>query len=461
MPYDIAIIGGGPGGYVAAIYAGKKKAKVCLIERDELGGTCLNRGCIPTKALIHSANIVSEIKQAKRFGIITRDVQIDWNTIQKNKETIVKTLTKGVENLLKANGVKTYKGTAKLLDKNTIEITYHTGQKETITAQKIILATGSSPVIIPIPGYDLPGVITSDEALSLDALPESMLIIGGGVIGIELGYIYNTMGVDITIVEMLPQILPRQDEEIQKELRKILERQGIKIYTSSKVKAIEKTEDKLITTFETQEGVKQITTDRVLMAAGRKPNTEAVKDLNLDIQKTGITVDEYLRTNIQNIYAIGDVTGKSMLAHVASHQGITAAKNALGQNKKMDYKVIPGCIYTSPEVASVGLTEQEARQKYKDNIKIGRFPFIASGKALTLGERQGFVKIISDSKYNEILGVHILGPNATELAAEAALAIKLECTAEELADTIHAHPTLSEAVMEASFDLLGEPIHKM
>jgi dihydrolipoamide dehydrogenase len=461
MPYDIAIIGGGPGGYVAAIYAGKKKAKVCLIERDELGGTCLNRGCIPTKALIHSANIVSEIKQAKRFGIITRDVQIDWNTIQKNKETIVKTLTKGVENLLKANGVKTYKGTAKLLDKNTIEITYQTGQKETITAQKIILATGSSPVIIPIPGYDLPGVITSDEALSLDALPESMLIIGGGVIGIELGYIYNTMGVDITIVEMLSQILPRQDEEIQKELRKILERQGIKIYTSSKVKAIEKTEDKLITTFETQEGVKQITTDRVLMAAGRKPNTEAVKDLNLDIQKTGITVDEYLRTNIQNIYAIGDATGKSMLAHVASHQGITAAKNALGQNKKMDYKVIPGCIYTSPEVASVGLTEEEARQKYKDNIKIGRFPFIASGKALTLGERQGFVKIISDSKYNEILGVHILGPNATELAAEAALAIKLECTAEELTDTIHAHPTLSEAVMEASFDLLGEPIHKM
>ncbi|MDN5311775.1 MAG: dihydrolipoamide dehydrogenase [Thermoanaerobacteraceae bacterium] len=461
MPYDIAIIGGGPGGYVAAIYAGKKKAKVCLIERDELGGTCLNRGCIPTKALIHSANIVSEIKQAKRFGIITRDVQIDWNTIQKNKETIVKTLTKGVENLLKANGVKTYKGTAKLLDKNTIEITYQTGQKEAITAQKIILATGSSPVIIPIPGYDLPGVITSDEALSLEELPESMLIIGGGVIGIELGYIYNTMGVDITIVEMLPQILPRQDEEIQKELRKILERQGIKIYTSSKVKAIEKTEDKLITTFETQEGVKQITTDRVLMAAGRKPNTEAVKDLNLDIQKTGITVDEYLRTNIQNIYAIGDVTGKSMLAHVASHQGITAAKNALGQNKKMDYKVIPGCIYTSPEVASVGLTEEEARQKYKDNIKIGRFPFIASGKALTLGERQGFVKIISDSKYNEILGVHILGPNATELAAEAALAIKLECTAEELADTIHAHPTLSEAVMEASFDLLGEPIHKI
>ena len=461
MSYDIAIIGGGPGGYVAAIYAGKKKARVALIEKDELGGTCLNRGCIPTKALIHSASIVNEIKQAKRFGITTQDIQIDWNTIQKNKEAIVKTLTKGVENLLKANDVKTYKGEAKLSDKNTIEITYQTGQKETITVQTIILATGSSPVILPIPGHDLDGVITSDEALSFEELPESMLIIGGGVIGIELGYIYNTLGVDITIVEMLPQILPRQDEEIQKELRKILERQGIKIYTSSKVKTIEKSQDKLITTFETPEGAKQIATHKVLMAAGRKPNIKAAENLNLDIQKTGITVDEYLRTNIQNIYAIGDVTGKSMLAHVASHQGITAAKNALGQNKIMDYKVIPACIYTSPEAASVGLTEEEARQKYKDNIKIGRFPFIASGKALTLGERQGFVKIISDSKYNEILGVHILGPNATELIAEAALAIKLECTAEELAETIHAHPTLSEAVMEASFDVLGEPIHKM
>jgi len=288
-----------------------------------------------------------------------------------------------------------------------------------------------------------------------------MLIIGGGVIGVELGYIYKTLGVDITIVEMLPQILPRQDEEIQKELRKTLEKQGIKIYTGSKVKSIEKQSQKLVTTFETPEGQEQATTDKVLMAAGRKPNTQAVEGFSISLQKTGITVDDYLRTNMHNIYAIGDVTGKSMLAHVASHQGITAVKNILGQNYKMDYKVIPSCIYTSPEAASVGLTEEEARQKYNDKIKIGRFPFIASGKALTLGERQGFVKIITDTKYKEILGVHILGPNATELVAEAALSIKLECTAEELAETIHAHPTLSEAVMEACFDVLGEPIHKM
>ncbi|MDI3481598.1 MAG: dihydrolipoamide dehydrogenase [Tepidanaerobacteraceae bacterium] len=461
MIYDIAIIGGGPGGYVAAIYAGKKKTKVALIEKRELGGVCLNRGCIPTKTLVHSANIINEIKNAKRFGITAREVQIDWNAVQKNKETVIKTLTKGVENLLKANGVKMYKGEAKLLDKYTIEITYHTGQKETITAQNIIIATGSTPAIIPIPGHDLPGVITSDEALSLEELPKSMLVIGGGVIGIELGYVYNAMGVDITIVEMLPQILPRQDEEIQKEMRKILEKQGIKIYTDSRVKTIEKQNGKLITTFETSEGIKRIETDKVLMTTGRKPNTNAVENLPIDIQKTGITVDDYLRTNIHNIYAIGDVTGKSMLAHVASHQGLNAVKNILGQNKKMGYTAVPNCIYTSPEAASVGLTEEEARQKYKDNIKIGRFPFIASGKALTIGERQGFVKIISEPKYNEILGVHILGPSATELIAEAALAIKLECTVEELAETIHAHPTLSETVMEASFDVLGEPIHKM
>jgi dihydrolipoamide dehydrogenase len=460
MTYDIAIIGGGPGGYVAAIYAGKKKAKVVLIEKKELGGTCLNRGCIPTKALIHSASLINQIKESKRFGITTENIGINWDVMQKNKETIVKTLTKGVENLLKANGVTIFQGTAKLIDKNTIKITFET-KEEIIKANKIILATGSSPVIIPIPGHDLEDVITSDEALSLESLPKSILIIGGGVIGVELGYIYNALGVDVTIIEMLPQILPRHDEEVAKELRKILEKQGIKIYTDAKVKSIEKEGNELKTVYETKEGAKSLLSEKVLMSVGRQPNNEAFKELNLKQERNGVTVDDYLRTSIENIFAIGDVTGKSMLAHVASHQGITAAKNALGENKKMDYKVIPSCIYTQPEVASVGLTEQEARKIYGNEIKIGRFPFLASGKALTIGERQGFVKIISDTRWNEILGVHIIGPQATELIAEAALAIKLECTVEELAETIHAHPTLSETIMEASFDLLGEPIHKM
>lgn len=460
MDYDIAIIGGGPGGYVAAINAGKRKVKVALIEKSELGGTCLNRGCIPTKTLIHSAKLLQDIKSAQKFGIIADDTKIDWNFIQKNTARTVKTLTKGVKNLLKANGVEVFQGTAKLWDKNTVIISDETEQK-TITADNIILATGSSSTTIPIPGRDLQNVITSDEALFLEKLPSSMLIIGGGVIGLEIGYIYNTFGVEITIIEMLQNILPNQDQEISKELQKHLEKQGIKIYTDTKVKEIKEKESILQTFFETREGIKIIDSEKVLVATGRKPAVDAFINIGLSIDKTGIVINDYLQTNIDNIYAIGDVTGKSMLAHVASHQGLVAVKNALGEKRKMDYKVIPSCIYTNPEVGSVGMTEQKARAKYKDKIKVGRFPYAASGKAMTMGERNGFIKIIAEPRYNEILGVHIIGSQATELIAEAALAIKLECTAEELVDTIHAHPTLSETVMEAAFDLLEEPIHKI
>jgi len=460
MHYDIAIIGGGPGGYVAAIYAGKKKTKVALIERGELGGTCLNRGCIPTKTLIHSANLFQAIMSAKEFGITIDNVNFEWNLLQKKTSRVVKTLTSGIQNLLSANKVTVIQGFAKLSDKNTIHISSSTGQS-TITADNIILATGSVPTLVSIPGHNLQNVITSDQALFLEQIPSSMLIIGGGVIGLEIGYIYKTFGTKVTIVEMLPEILPRQDEEVSKELRKHLERQGIKIYTNSTVRDIKEQDGILQTTFDTREGTKTIDSEKVLMATGRAPVVDAFRDLGLIIEKTGVAVDEYLKTSIDNIYAVGDVTGKSMLAHVASHQGITAVKNILGEKQKIDYKAIPSCIYTNPEVASVGMTEQEARRIFKDNVKVGRFPYAASGKAMTLGERTGFVKIIAESKYNEILGVHIIGPSATELAAEACLAIKLECTAEELTNTIHAHPTLSEAVMEAAFDLLAEPIHKL
>lgn len=460
MHYDIAIIGGGPGGYVAAIYAGKKKAKVALVEKGELGGTCLNRGCIPTKSLIHGANLLQAIKSAKDFGITADNVNIDWDKLQKKTSRIVKTLTKGVENLLKANNVTVMQGRAKLSRKNTIEISGETGQS-TITADNIILATGSVPTLVPIPGKELQNVMTSDQALFLGEIPSSILIIGGGVIGLEIGYVYNSFGCRITVVEMLAEILPRQDKEISLELKKQLERQGIEIYTDSMVRKIREKDGILQTVIETKEGTKTVDSEKILMATGRAPAVDAFKDIGLHIEKSGVVVDEYLKTNIDNIYAVGDVTGKSMLAHVASHQGITAVKNILGENEKIDYKAIPSCVYTSPEVASVGMTEDEARRLFRDNIRVGRFPYAASGKAKTLGEVNGFVKIISESKYNEILGVHIVGPSATELIAEAVLAIKLECTAEELANTIHAHPTLSEATMEAAFDLLAEPIHKL
>ncbi len=270
-----------------------------------------------------------------------------------------------------------------------------------------------------------------------------------------------TFGVEVTVVELLPNILPNHDEEISRELQKQLKTQGMKIYTDAKVKEIKGKAHVLQTLFETKEGIKAVESEKVLMATGRRPVVDIFKGMSLNIGKTGIQVNDYLQTDIDNIYAIGDVTGKSMLAHVASHQGIIAVENALGKRQEMDYKVIPNCVYTAPEVASVGMTEQEARAMYKDKLNLGRFPYAASGKAMTMGERNGFVKIITESKYNEILGVHIIGPNATELIAEAALAMKLECTAEELTNTIHAHPTLSETVMEAAFDLLGKPIHKM
>ncbi|NLL98791.1 MAG: FAD-dependent oxidoreductase, partial [Tepidanaerobacter sp.] len=332
MHYDIAIIGGGPGGYVAAIYAGKKKAKVALVEKGELGGTCLNRGCIPTKSLIHGANLLQAIKSAKDFGITADNVNIDWDKLQKKTSRIVKTLTKGVENLLKANNVTVMQGRAKLSRKNTIEISGETGQS-TITADNIILATGSVPTLVPIPGKELQNVMTSDQALFLGEIPSSILIIGGGVIGLEIGYVYNSFGCRITVVEMLPEILPRQDKEISLELKKQLERQGIEIYTDSMVRKIREKDGILQTVIETKEGTKTVDSEKILMATGRAPAVDAFKDIGLHIEKSGVVVDEYLKTNIDNIYAVGDVTGKSMLAHVASHQGITAVKNILGENE--------------------------------------------------------------------------------------------------------------------------------
>lgn len=330
-----------------------------------------------------------------------------------------------------------------------------------ITAENIILATGSKPAVIPFPGHDLPGVITSEEALALSKIPDSMLVIGGGVIGVEMACIYGSIGSNVTVVELLPRILPRADEEISSEIKKVLQSKGIKVLTGTRVESVEKEKDLLKVNIITPDGPRSIAVEKVLVAVGRKPDLEAFEDLNIDLDKSGVIVDDFMRTSLKNVYAVGDITGKFQLAHVAAHQGIVAASNALGENKRMDYRAVPSCIFTNPEIAYVGLTESEAREIYGDDIRVGRFPFVASGRALTLGESLGFVKIVADSRWNEILGVHIIGPGATELIAEAALAIRLECTAQELADTIHAHPTLSETIMEAAMDLLGTPIHKM
>lgn len=460
MHYDLLVIGGGPGGYVAAIYAAKKGMKVGLVEKGELGGTCLNRGCIPTKALSHGASLYQSIKNAGDFGVFPENVRADWRALQDKKAAVIGTLRRGVENLLKASGVTVFRGEAVVESPDTVRVLYRDGEQR-LTAESLILATGSEPVVIPFPGHDLPGVITSEEALSLSEIPSSLLIVGGGVIGMEMASIYNALGSEVAVVEMLPHILPRVDEEISAELKRQLEKRGVRIYTETRLESVEREGGKLKACIDTSGQSSYISAEKVLVAVGRRPVTGAFEGLGLKLERGWVAVDEGMRTSIEKVYAVGDITGKYQLAHVASHQGMVAAGNAAGENRAMDYRAVPSCIFTDPEVASVGLTEREARDQYGDGVKVGRFPFVASGRALTLGDTRGFVKIVADSRWNEILGVHIIGPGATELIAEAVLAIKLECTAEELADAIHAHPTLSETLMEASLDLLRIPIHKM
>lgn len=454
--YDIIIIGGGPAGYPAAIYAARNKAKVAIVESEEFGGTCLNKGCIPTKTLIKSASLLNEIKAARQYGINVDGLSFEWKNVLENKNKVVKSLTRGVSSLLKQNGVDIYKGKGVLLDKNTVKV--YGVKEENLTGRKIIIASGSEPVTIPVPGAELEGVITSNEALNLKELPKSMVIIGGGVIGVELGYVYKSFGVDVTIIEMLPDILPRQDSDAIKVVKDSLLKEGIKIFTEAKLLSLEKRDKMLCVNYETKGEVICMEAEKVLISIGRKPEISVINSLPIECDKRGIVVDDYMRTSMDGVYAVGDVTGKSMLAHVATHQALTAVKNALGHERKMMYSVIPSCIYTNPQLASVGLTEEEAKERF-GSIKIGKFPFSASGKAKTIGETNGFVKIISDTKWNEILGVHIVGTHATELIAEAALAMKMECTAEEIAETVHAHPTMSESLMEAAEDLLGYAIH--
>jgi dihydrolipoamide dehydrogenase len=371
----------------------------------------------------------------------------------KRKTEVVGTLVRGVEGLVKSNGIKFVKGTGTLVDPKTVKIVE---TNEEIKADKIIIATGSVPVKIPIPGIDLPGVITSDEALFLEKLPKAMLVIGGGVIGIEFAQIFNRMGVKITVVEMLPQILPYEDMEMATKLEGMLKQEGIEIYTNTTVKAITEKGNKKVVTF----GDKESVVDLVLVAVGRKPYTEGLgaEKLGIKIEKGAIVVDEYLETAIPGIYAVGDAIGNIMLAHVATAEGEHAAHNALGHGKKMSYKAVPRALYTSPELGSVGLTEKQAREKYGE-IKIGRFPLYGNGKALILGETGGMVKFIVDPEHGEVLGVHCLGPHGTEIIAEATLGMEVEATFEEFAHTIHAHPTVSESVMEAALDVEGLAIH--
>lgn len=455
--YDIVILGAGPGGYVAAIKAAQLGAKVAIIEKDKLGGTCLNVGCIPTKALVKNAEILHYIDKAKKRGIQVGEAEVNMPETIKMKNAVVNQLVNGVKMLLASNKVEIFRGFGKILNQKRISIVDEEGNEAIISYDKVILATGSSPFIPPIPGLNEEGILTNTEILDLEEIPEHLLVIGGGVIGSELATVFRAFGSKITIVEMLPRLIPNMDNDMSKFLLKSLKSKGVDVLLESKVEKVEKLGEKLLVTISGNHE-EQLKVDKVLVSVGRKPNLEGLEELGLEMDGHHIKVNEYLETNIKDVYAIGDVTGKIQLAHVASTQGIKAVENAMGKSKKMDYRFVPSCIYTIPEIGVVGLTEEEAKQRY-DNVSVGRFPLMACGKALAMGEIDGAFKVIVDKNEGKILGVHLFGANATELIAEATAIMKLGGTIEDLADTIHAHPTISEAIMEAGHDALGECIH--
>jgi dihydrolipoamide dehydrogenase len=444
---------------VAAIRAAQLGAQVALIEERELGGTCLNRGCIPTKALLASANVYENLKEAERFGLTAKEIGLNWAKIYERKDQVVSQQTKGLGQLLKANKVEILNGRAQFSAPGTLMVTAPDGQKQEVKASKIIIATGSEaarPEFLKVDGVN---IITSEEALNLKTQPQSLLIIGGGVVGCEFAGFFASLGTQVTMVEMLPQILPLEDPQVVRILAARFKKKGLTIYAGAKVEDIKVAEGQVISKLDNGQ---EIRTQKVLVSIGRKLNSDncGLDKAGVAVENNAVVINKRMETNVPGHYAIGDVTGKILLAHTASSQGQVAAANALGGRQEMDYGLIPNCIYTWPEIASVGFSEDEAKNEGYE-IKVGRFNFGANGKAQAIGETEGFVKIVAEAPSDEILGVQIVGPHATDLMAEAVLALKARVKARELGDLIHAHPTLSEAIMEAAHDVHGISIHKM
>lgn len=462
---DVVILGAGPGGYVAAIRAAQLGGKVVCVEKDPQGwgGVCLNWGCIPTKTMIASAERLQAAREAAKLGIITGEVNFDFARIMARKDKVVQTLRGGVQALLKSNKVRQVVGTGRLRDAHTVEVKLPDGNVEVIKTRTIIIATGAEPIVPPIPGLEGEGIWTSNEALVASSVPERLLVIGAGAVGLEFAYIYNALGSKVTVVEMMPEVLPLADEDVARELRKSLTRQGITFHLSSKVTAVQRDGASMKGVVESADGkTQELACDIILVGVGRRAVTAGLglEDVGVEVTKQGITVNERMETTVPGVYAIGDVTGKYQLAHVASHQGIVAAENIMGHSATMSYRAIPSPVFTEPELATVGLTEKQAREAGHD-VKVGTFPFRPLGKAMAMDQQEGMVKVVSEAKYGELLGVHIVGPHASDLIHEAVMAIELEATVDELRHMIHAHPTLPEAIMEAAWDVYGMAIHKV
>lgn len=453
--YDIVVVGGGPGGYVAAIKAAQYGAQVALIESEVVGGICLNHGCIPTKALLKTSKTFDQLSDLESLGLSnTGQINFDWKKVIARKDGVVKQLTSGIAFLLKKNKVDLFNGFGTVLSRNEVKV-----GDQTLKTKNVIIATGSSAIVPPIPGakeaYEKGDVVTSRELLNVVKAPKRLTIIGGGVIGVEFATIFSQMGSEVTIVEKMPTILPTIEEDIVKEYARRLKKDGIKIFNEAEVTKIDGTNIE----YKLGDKVEKLEGDLVLMSVGVRANLGGLEALNLKLEGSSIQTDEYLRTNIPGVYAIGDVNGKFMLAHVASHEGILAVEHILEKGThKMRYDRIPSAVYGSPEIAVIGMTEKEAKEKGLD-YKVSRVPVAAVGKAIADGDKEGFIKLIVDKKYLEVLGAHIYAYNATELISEFSVAMESEATAHEIARAIHPHPTLSELNLEAALGAIDKPIH--
>lgn len=459
--FDVIVIGSGPGGYVAAIRASQLGMKVGVVEKAELGGICLNWGCIPTKALLKSANVFEYIKHAKDYGIDVKDAAPDMAAMVKRSREVAAGMSKGVQFLFKKNKIEQITGHGKLKKGGKVEVTDANGKKTDYEAKHIILATGARSRELPALKIDGKKIIGYREAMVLPEKPAKMLVVGSGAIGVEFAYFYNTIGVEVTIVEFLPRIVPVEDDEISKQLEKSFKKSGINIYTSSEVTKVDTSGKGCVSTVKTPTGEIKIESDIVLSAAGVTTNLEnlGLEEAGVKFEKGKVTVDQFYKTNVPGVYAIGDITSGPALAHVASAEGIICVEKIAGHHPEpLNYNNVPGCTYCSPEIASVGYTE-EAAKKAGYQVKVGKFPFTASGKAKAAGASDGFVKVIFDAKYGEFLGAHMIGANVTEMIAEVVAARKLETTGHEIIKTVHPHPTMSEAIMEAAAAAYGEVIH--